>query len=234
MEKARAWAEAFTLAVNNYSEERDAPEALMKSAEIRFGTDSRIVAIPANAKTARGYSGNIVLDEFAYHEDPDAIWRAMYPSISNPLKRRYVLRIVSTFNGKGNKFFDLWDKVNGYSKHRVTIEDAVRDGLPVNIEELRAGLNDPEAWAQEYECEPMDSSNVLLPYDLIAMAESAEATLAMPPELQAGLTFCGIDFAGIARLFTPEQGRDEPAEVWYLFGAWILAAAMNATLTRQE
>jgi len=45
------------------------------------------------------------------------------------------------------------------------------------------------------------------------------------------IAFCGIDFAGIARLFTPEQGRDEPAEVWYLFGAWILAAAMNAGLT---
>lgn len=45
------------------------------------------------------------------------------------------------------------------------------------------------------------------------------------------LAFCGIDFAGIARLFTPEQGHDEPAEVWYLFGAWLLAAAMNATLT---
>jgi hypothetical protein len=43
--------------------------------------------------------------------------------------------------------------------------------------------------------------------------------------------FCGIDFAGIARIFTPEQGRDEPAEVWYLFGAWLLAAAFNATLT---
>ncbi len=45
------------------------------------------------------------------------------------------------------------------------------------------------------------------------------------------IAFCGIDFAGIARIFTPEQGRDEPVEVWYLFGAWILAAAMNATLT---
>ncbi len=45
------------------------------------------------------------------------------------------------------------------------------------------------------------------------------------------LAFCGIDFAGIARIFTPEQGREEPAEVWYLFGAWLLAAAMNATLT---
>jgi hypothetical protein len=43
--------------------------------------------------------------------------------------------------------------------------------------------------------------------------------------------FCAIDFAGIARLFTPEQGRDEPAEVWYLFGAWFLAAAFNAMLT---
>jgi len=43
--------------------------------------------------------------------------------------------------------------------------------------------------------------------------------------------FCGIDFAGIARIFTPEQGRDEPAEVWYLFAAWFLAAAFNASLT---
>ena len=43
--------------------------------------------------------------------------------------------------------------------------------------------------------------------------------------------FCGIDFAGIARIFTPEQGRNEPAEVWYLFGAWFLAAAFNASLT---
>jgi hypothetical protein len=45
------------------------------------------------------------------------------------------------------------------------------------------------------------------------------------------IAFCGIDFAGIARLFTPEQGADEPKEVWYLFGAWLLAATMNAMLT---
>jgi|SRR5271157_923425 len=45
------------------------------------------------------------------------------------------------------------------------------------------------------------------------------------------IAFCGIDFAGIARLFTPEEGQQDPTEVWYLFGAWLLAAAMNATLT---
>jgi hypothetical protein len=45
------------------------------------------------------------------------------------------------------------------------------------------------------------------------------------------IAFCGIDFAGIARLFTPDQGVKDQNEVWYLFGAWMLAATMNAILT---
>lgn len=45
------------------------------------------------------------------------------------------------------------------------------------------------------------------------------------------LAFCVIDLAGIARIFTPEQGNDEPVEVWWLFGAWLVASALNATLT---
>lgn len=45
------------------------------------------------------------------------------------------------------------------------------------------------------------------------------------------IAFCGIDFAGIARLFTPEQGKHEQKEVWYLLCAWLLAASMNAMLT---
>jgi hypothetical protein len=45
------------------------------------------------------------------------------------------------------------------------------------------------------------------------------------------LAFCGMDFAGIARLFTPERGRGDRLEVWYLLGAWFLAATMNALLT---
>jgi hypothetical protein len=45
------------------------------------------------------------------------------------------------------------------------------------------------------------------------------------------IAFCGIDFAGIARLFTPDENAQESNEVWYLFGAWMLAATMNAMLT---
>lgn len=45
------------------------------------------------------------------------------------------------------------------------------------------------------------------------------------------IAFCAIDFAGIARLFLPESDREAPKELWYLFGAWLLAATMNAVLT---
>jgi len=55
--------------------------------------------------------------------------------------------------------------------------------------------------------------------------------LAVPWSTILAMAFCGIDFAGIARLFTPEDGNHEPNEIWYLFGAWLLAATMNAMLT---
>ena len=55
--------------------------------------------------------------------------------------------------------------------------------------------------------------------------------LGLPWATILSIAFCGIDFAGIARLFTPGQDTKEPNEVWYLFGAWLLAATMNAILT---
>ncbi len=45
------------------------------------------------------------------------------------------------------------------------------------------------------------------------------------------VAFCGIDLAGVARLFTPERGREEPKEVGSLLGAWGLGATMNAAMT---
>jgi len=218
LDKCKEWAEAFRLAIVDYAEDRVIGEALMKAAEIKFSNGSKIIAIPANPSTARGYSANIILDEFAYHEDPDKIWAAMFPSLSNPLagtfmqrvralyagestdfRRDLKIRVVSTFNGKENKFFNLWDRrvENGWSGHMVTIQDAVADGLPLNIEELRAGLDDPDIWAQEYECQPTDTSNVLLPYDLIAQAESGDATETSDNlfwQSRGNAVFCGVDF----------------------------------------
>jgi phage FluMu gp28-like protein len=88
-----------------------------------------------------------------------------------------------------------------WSVHKVTIHDAVREGLPVDIEALREGIDDAEGFAQEFECEFLDGSNVLLPYETIALAESAEATEAQTPEwwLEAGgrNIVLGIDFGRV-------------------------------------
>ena len=172
MEKAKKWTEAVKATVDSYDEIRDSANALLSRAEIRFANGARIVAIPANPDTARGYSANLVLDEFAIHERPFDIWAAIYPSITNPLSGEKRLRIVSTPKGRGNKFADLWEHNDTYSKHKVTIEDAVRMGLPINLEELKRGVDDPDIWAQEYMCEFIDNTSVLLPYEMIGKCES--------------------------------------------------------------
>ena len=45
------------------------------------------------------------------------------------------------------------------------------------------------------------------------------------------LAFCAIDFAGLVRLFSPESEGEQPREVWFLMGAWLLGATMNALMT---
>lgn len=45
------------------------------------------------------------------------------------------------------------------------------------------------------------------------------------------IAFCAIDFAGLVRLFTPDDDGEQPKEVWYLMGAWLLGATMNAMMT---
>ena len=209
MRKAHEWSEAWKIAVSDYAEFRNGAESLLKSAEITWPNGSRLIAIPANPDTARGYSANLTLDEFAFHENPDAIWRAIYPSISNPLRGEFRIRIVSTPNGLGNKFADLWLKSVAYpagrplgrgewSGHKVDIVTAKERGLPVDIETLRAGLDDPEGWAQEFMCEFLDAAAILLPYELIATCESPEATDTIGGDYwvtrSAGPRYCGVDF----------------------------------------
>lgn len=45
------------------------------------------------------------------------------------------------------------------------------------------------------------------------------------------IAFCSIDFAGLLRFFMPDEDGSTPKEVWYLMGAWMLGATMNAIMT---
>ena len=55
-------------------------------------------------------------------------------------------------------------------------ENVLRQGLtrylsPARLEALRAALNDPDAWAQEYELQWLDEASAWLSYDLINAVE---------------------------------------------------------------
>ena len=107
------------------------------------------------------------------------------------------LRVISTPNGQGDFFHRLWTHCELFSKHRTTIHQARADGLKLEIEQLKAGIADAEAWAQEYECEFLDRSTVLLPYELIESCEAREATESGSMEelsRHRGDIFLGIDF----------------------------------------
>ncbi|MDE7371376.1 MAG: terminase family protein [Desulfovibrio sp.] len=184
-----------------------------KSLEVTMKHGSRVTALPANADTARGFSANVFLDEFAFHADSRKIWAALFPVISRPGLR---LRVVSTPNGKNNKFFDLMTGKDAvWSRHTVDIYQAVADGLPRDIEELREGCGDADAWAQEYELQWQDEASAWLPYDLITACEHEGAGL--PDGYSGGPVYVGVDI-----------GRRHD-----LFVIWVLEAVGDVLWTRE-
>jgi phage FluMu gp28-like protein len=166
-----------------------------KQLEIVFPNGSRIIGLPANPNTARGHSAHILLDEFAFHQDSRAIWRALFPTVT----RGYKIRIISTPQGKQNKFYELWSGNPRYSTHVLTIYDAVaqglelrdEEGLPCTPEDLREALGDEDAWQQEYLCQFLDEATAFLTYELIGEAEAQQIT--DDDAVTGGPVYAGVD-----------------------------------------
>ncbi len=73
---------------------------------IRIGDKvGRILVLAANVRTARGFSGHLILDEFAFHQDAAGIWEAAEPIVSSRVG--YLCRIASTHNGKRTLFYQM-------------------------------------------------------------------------------------------------------------------------------
>lgn len=169
----------------------------IKALEVELPGGSKITALPANPDTARGFSANVLLDEFAFHQDSRAIWKALFPVISKPGLK---LRVISTPNGKGNKFYELMTgEGGGWSRHVTDIYQAVADGLPRDIEELRLGAGDEDLWRQEFELQWLDEASSWLDFDLITGCEHDHA--GRPEHYQGGPCFVGVDIAARNDLF---------------------------------
>jgi phage FluMu gp28-like protein len=187
-EGVKRHAQAYGLAIDAEEYDWQGAEGSYRALEVELPHGSKITALPANPDTARGFSANVFLDEFAFHKDSIAIWRALFPVISAGWK----LRITSTPSGKSGKFYEIAtaeDKT--WSRHVVDIYKAVADGLPRDIDELRAGIADEDAWAQEYELKYLDEASAWLSFELISSCEDDRA--GRPELYQGGVCFVGRD-----------------------------------------
>lgn len=183
---AKAYGLSFEAAEFDWKDESTG--AVHKALEVTFPHGSKVTALPANPDTARGFSRNVFLDEFAFHKDSKAIWGALFPVIS----KGWDIRVTSTPNGKGNKFYELMTANDDtWSRHTVDIYQAVADGLDRNIDELRAGLADDDLWSQEFELKWLDEASAWLSYELIGSCEDEQAGI--PENYQGGPCYVGRD-----------------------------------------
>lgn len=210
LDKAKDWAECYKLPIANITDERPMPQALIKAKTIHFPNRSRIIAVPGLPHLARGYCAHLFATECDHFEDFKKFWQAVLPSISNKSKGLKCARIYSTPITKEGLLYKIVDShilnpqpgfKKTWSVHHMNIFDCIKEGLDVDPEELRRALDDDEAWAQEFLCEFRDYSNVLLPYDLIKLAESDEASSTIGHDFftlrQQYQSYCGIDFGRV-------------------------------------
>lgn len=129
--------------------------------------DFRIIALPANPMTVRGFTGDVFLDEFAMHRNDDEIWGAIFPVA---MRGGGEIDICSTPKGRKNFFYRLGNNPV-FAVSRVTIADAVAEGLPVDVALLKAGMADEMLWAQEFMCEFLDEATAFLTHEMIVACE---------------------------------------------------------------
>lgn len=192
----------------------------VKAQVLEFASGRKINSMSSNPDAQAGKRGDRTLDEFALHKDGRKLFAIAHPGILWGGQ----MSIFSTHRGDLNFFNQLVTEAReggnkkGFSLHRVTIEDAVRDGLLAKIQakvpdgdprkamtedeflqSLRDECADEESWMQEFMCVPADDASALLMWDWIIAAEYKkaewEAMLKRPLSDAQGRLYAGYDVA---------------------------------------
>ncbi|PBK06228.1 hypothetical protein CNQ84_02315 [Pseudomonas abyssi] len=162
---------------------------------IRFPkTGRKIQALSSRPSNLRGLQGDVVIDEAAFHESLEELLKAALALTMWGNK----VRLISTHNGVDNAFNgyiqDAREGRKDYSVHRITLDDAIAEGLYKRIcfvtgqtwsaeaeKKWRDGLykNAPntESADEEYGCVPKKSGGAYLSRVLIEQAMVADHSI---------------------------------------------------------
>ncbi|EBG0124384.1 hypothetical protein FIF56_12785 [Salmonella enterica subsp. enterica] len=155
---------------------------------IRFPNSSfKIQALSSRPSNLRGLQGDVVIDEAAFHESLDELLKAAMALTMWGAR----VRIISTHNGVDNLFNqyiqDAREGRKDYSVHRITLDDAIADGLYKRIcyvtgqewspqtekkwrDDLYKNAPSKEDAEEEYGCVPKKSGGAYIPHALIELA----------------------------------------------------------------
>lgn len=160
----------------------------IKAYVLKFSSGFSIYSLSSSPDALVGKTGHIKLDEFAIHKDQRQLFSVAKPCTTWGGQ----LSIISTHRGVNTVFNEILRSIKeqgnpmGWSHHRVSIYDAVDQGLTERInkitgrrespaqfiQRLRSECLNEEQWQQEYCCQPSDESSAFITWEMITACES--------------------------------------------------------------
>ena len=199
IEACAEWAKRLQVVAGKVNEDvfRDGDEREIKAFRIDFASGHKILALSNRPSNLRGKQGRVIIDEAAFVEDLPELLKA---ALALLMWGGQVI-IISTHNGADNPFNQLVQDVRAgvlpYSLHRITLDDALRDGLYRRICQVTEKTWTPEAEAawraaliktygdgadEELFCIPRQSSGAYLTTAIIeACMQSVPVLTRTPP-----------------------------------------------------
>lgn len=159
----------------------------VKAKVLEFENGGKIFALTSAPTAFNSKGGKIVWDEAALHKAQKTMWSGAQPAA---LVWGYPIRILSTHKGKSTLFYkfckDAAKGKDGWSHHKVTIKDAVNEGLydkvmkrPTSadereayIEKLRSSCMSDDIFLEDYMAEPVDATTAFITYEMIEAVEN--------------------------------------------------------------
>lgn len=179
------WARAFNRAAGEINEEvlEDEDKDILTFV-VYFPSGLKVQALSSNPSNLRGMQGNVTIDEAGFHERLAEVLKAALALTMWGAK----IRLISTHNGDESLFNELINDSRAgkkeYSLHRITLDDACREGLYKRICQRKGtewSQEDEDAWKasllrntaseedalEEYYCVPKSGGGAYLSRVLI-------------------------------------------------------------------
>ena len=188
LEQCKRWAKGLNFLAHDLGARLIDSRKDIKAYVLKFSSGFSIYSLSSCPDALVGKTGHIKLDEFAVHKDQRELFRVAKPCTTWGGQ----LSIISTHRGVNSVFNEIIRSIKeqgnpmGWSHHRVSIYDAVDQGLVDRINKisgrrdlpaqfinrLRSECLDEEQWQQEYCCQPSDENSAFITWEMITSCET--------------------------------------------------------------